>query len=465
VDAGNTEVALAKLNLKLISASPKEEFGEGNMAQAMKAIMDVFNWLQVKQSGDDIKIKMANKARNGGKIGRAPVGYLNVTAALDGHKVNTVITDPDRQHYIPMAFELWASGQYPNIESLQAELTRAGLRMPRTGKPISTQTLYSLLRDRYYLGYVEYDGIEYQGRHTPLIADLELFDRVQRIFDVHGGTGTRQRTHNHYLKGLVWCGRCGYRLIVQRAVGRHGGEYFYFICRGRQEGLCDLPSIPVEVMEAAVLTHYGEVLIMPAGWLPGFRSRVDEAVDTNHTLTDTLRQEYAKQLETLERKENYFLDLAAEEGGPKDKLRSKIDGIRELRADIQDTVERSEQQLSRGRDVFHAAIALLDRPQEAYAHGDEVVRAILNRAFFTKLYVDGGKIISHDAQEPFGDLHQVYRLDVARRSTVIQQRHIPGQTLKNQEGSPLLISADQGWSKPSMVELRGLEPLTLTLPV
>jgi len=74
VDAGNTEVALGKIGVKLISSSPKEEFGEGNMAQAMKAIMDVFNWLQVKQSGDDIQIKMGNKARNGGTIGRAPVG-------------------------------------------------------------------------------------------------------------------------------------------------------------------------------------------------------------------------------------------------------------------------------------------------------------------------------------------------------------------------------------------------------
>lgn len=70
VDAGNTEVALGKLNVKLVSA--KEEFGEGHMAEAMKAITDVFNWLQVKMSGQDIKVKMANKARNGGTIWPRP---------------------------------------------------------------------------------------------------------------------------------------------------------------------------------------------------------------------------------------------------------------------------------------------------------------------------------------------------------------------------------------------------------
>ena len=161
--------------------------------------MDVFNWLQVKQSGDDIKIKIGNRARNGGTIGQAKIGYLNTTTNVDGHKVNTVVPDPDRRHYIPMAFELWASGEYPNVDSLQAELTKAGLRMPRTGKPISVQRLYNLLRERYYLGHVEYDGIEYEGRHEALITE-DLFQRAQRVFDTHGGTGTRQRNHNHYLR-------------------------------------------------------------------------------------------------------------------------------------------------------------------------------------------------------------------------------------------------------------------------
>jgi hypothetical protein len=36
-------------------------------------------------SGDDIKTKKANKAHNGGTIGRAPFGYLNVTRSTSVH--------------------------------------------------------------------------------------------------------------------------------------------------------------------------------------------------------------------------------------------------------------------------------------------------------------------------------------------------------------------------------------------
>src|SRR5262249_24368516 len=151
-------------------------------------------------------------------------------------------------------FELFATGQYV-ITSLRAKLTEAGLRMPHNAQPIALQTLNSLLRDRYYIGYVTYKGIEYKGRHEALISE-ELFDAVHRVLDTHSGSGVRYRSHPHYLKGLLWCDRCKTRFIVQRAKGRRGGIYYYFFCRGRQDGICDHPYVPVEVMEKTVIQHY-----------------------------------------------------------------------------------------------------------------------------------------------------------------------------------------------------------------
>jgi len=205
VEAAVVKQQLDKLGVKLISA--KENFGEGYMAEAMEAVTDVFNWVQVRMNGEDIKTKMLNKAQNGGTNGRAKLGYLNTTVIIDGHKVNTIAVDEERAPYVRMMFELWATGHYPNMEQLQGKLTDAGLRMPATGKPISIQTLSKMLRDRYYIGYVTYKGVEYQGRHEPLVTE-ELFDRAQRVLDSHAGSGTRQRTHHHYLKGVVWCARC-----------------------------------------------------------------------------------------------------------------------------------------------------------------------------------------------------------------------------------------------------------------
>ncbi|TQM81267.1 hypothetical protein FHX81_3630 [Saccharothrix saharensis] len=50
-----------------------------------------------------------------------------------------------------------------------------------------------------------------------------------------------------------------------------------------------------------------------------------------------MRQQYARNLEELERKEDYLLDLAADQGRSKEKLRVKIDGIRAERSEIEST--------------------------------------------------------------------------------------------------------------------------------
>jgi site-specific DNA recombinase len=90
------------------------------------------------------------------------------------------------------------------------------------------------------------------------------------------------------------------------------------------------------------------------------RSAVDAAVLSNYELTDELREQYAKRLAALERKESYLLDLAAEEGWPKDVLRAKVPAIRQERYQIQDQLDHAEQQLDIGRDVFLKALNLLD---------------------------------------------------------------------------------------------------------
>jgi hypothetical protein len=111
---------------------------------------------------------MSQKAKNGSTVSTTKLGYLNVREEIDGRKVATVVTDPERAPFIRMAFELYATGKY-GFKSLQAALTEAGLRTrptrKRAAKPISMNALGLILRDKYYLGIVTYDGQEYPGRH------------------------------------------------------------------------------------------------------------------------------------------------------------------------------------------------------------------------------------------------------------------------------------------------------------
>jgi hypothetical protein len=58
------------------------------------------------------------------------------------------------------------------------------------------------------------------------------------------------RHHQHDLRGLLTCARCGARLQYTVVRGKAGGEFAYYVCsrRHRSEG-CDLPYIPAHELE------------------------------------------------------------------------------------------------------------------------------------------------------------------------------------------------------------------------
>jgi hypothetical protein len=190
----------------------------------------------------------------------------------------------------------------------------------------------------------------------------------------------------------------------------NGGTYFYFLCRGRQQKKCDHPYVPVDVMERAVEQHYRYAVILPEDLRAEVRDGVSSAISEHFELSDELRQQFTKQLDKLDRKERYFLDLAAEEGWPKDKLRTKITAIREEQQKITRQLDQATTQLDTGRQIFMCALDLLDNPYDLYRTGTETVRSILNRTFFPRLYIDGERVTSYELNEPFNVINEAYTI-------------------------------------------------------
>ena len=141
-DAALTKRVLSAMGVKLVSA--KEDFGEGYMGDAMEAMVDVFNEMQVRQSGEDIKQKLLHKAKSGGTTGRAKLGYINDRKDFDGRLVNTIAIDPQRAPLITWAFEQYATGEYSMIK-LAEMLAEQGLTTRKSSKWPERPFEYSLL--------------------------------------------------------------------------------------------------------------------------------------------------------------------------------------------------------------------------------------------------------------------------------------------------------------------------------
>lgn len=389
-DAGLTKRELRGLGVAILSVKdPTDDSPTGDL---MAHMVDGFNEYQSRVSGQDIAYKMEAKAALGGTPGKPPLGYLNVRETIDGREIRTIALDPERAPLVKMLFEQYDTGQrsFPKLCELA---TSAGLRSRPTrkypaGSPLSIRKIGQMLRDRYYLGYVTFNGTEYPGRHEALI-DTALFDKVQTVLYEEHGAGVRERKWNHYLKGLVWCGRCGRRLIIERAKSKTGRLYFYYLCLSRNEnGSCDLPRFAVTDVERTVAAHYATIAFTPAE-AARTRTGLASAAATDHSTTQTLRRNLKRERTRLDALENQIIELLGHPDWPTEKLTAKIQDIhvQRERIDVQLATDCTPR-LDQAAGIVTPFLDLLADPRGLYESLVDEDRRTLNTICFTRLTLD-----------------------------------------------------------------------------
>nr|WP_307333938.1 recombinase family protein [Microbacterium sp. SORGH_AS_1204] len=400
---------LKKRGVTLISAT--EQIDNTPEGQLMHGILATFNQYRSAADGADIAYKMGQKAKTGGTLGRAPIGYLNTLDRVDGREIRSVAIDPERAPFVKLAFELYASGTY-TLDDITTELADRGLRSrptaTRPAAPIVVSKVQRLLRDRYYLGEIEYKGETYDGRHEPLI-DPELFEKVQTLLDARNKSGERRIKNDHYLKGTIWCGRCRLedhvikRMILMRATGRNGGEYAYFFCRGVQDHTCDAPYSNVERVERAIEAHY-KTIRLSGEFIAAVKERLEAAIADKARAEQLLRQQLETQLRQLAVKEENLIDLAADGELPTARIKVKLHEIGRTRTKLTAQLDTVELDLSGGLAYINAHLELLADPQELYRRASDEMRRQLNQAFFGRIYVVNDEVIGDELTSPLVEL-------------------------------------------------------------
>ena len=116
--------------------------------------------------------------------------------------------------------------------------------------------MHRILACPYYKGIIVFNGVEYQGKHEPLV-DLEAWQQVQDVL-ASKANGEKQRGASPLLEGHHLCGHCGSRLCVSYAKGKLGKVYPYYFCLGRQQRrtTCMLKARPIELVEEEITEHY-----------------------------------------------------------------------------------------------------------------------------------------------------------------------------------------------------------------
>jgi site-specific DNA recombinase len=373
-----------------------------NAGRMMHAVMAGGSEYTSRNNGDEIRRKTLVKIQEGGTYGAAPLGYKNVG---EGGR-RWVDPDPQPFELLRWCFYAYATGEW-SVEALTDEannrglLSKGGPNTPR--KPLSPSTMHRRLSSPYYKGIVVYNGVEYQGKHEPLV-DAENWQRVQDILSSKR-QGLKQRRHHHYLKGTIWCGHCGSRLVVNYTRGKLGKRYPYYMCVGRQQRrtTCMLKARPISTVEDEIAEHYRLVQLNSQGVEEAARAVIDELA-AERSDTDQKRMSYETKLKRLEAERHKLLQAHYHDAVPLDLLKSEQARIAGEIASTRSALKGAVYDSERIEETAERAVSLLKNCHTTYEDMSPQERRLMNQAFFSKIWVTEDGVVGWEYQEPFASL-------------------------------------------------------------
>ncbi len=375
------------LGIRLISTSENIDQTPGGML--LHGIMSSIAEFYSLNLSNEVKKGMGEKARNGGCIGRAPLGYRNTTVDTEGGQAHIAALDTERADLVSWAFTAYAIGDY-TLKSLAAELNSRGLTVPATARlperPISIQSLHRLLSNPFYTGQVTYRGALYPGTHQAL-TDTQTFQRVQAVLSSKVN-GERTIHHPHYLKSTVYCGICGSRLIITEATPKQI-TYQYFVCLGRHSKKhpeCTFRATLTDLIEDEVEGLYQQIQFPPER-----RQALEQALRHQLAVMVQDTEQQLRQLTAtrhkLEHQQSKLLQAHYEDAISLDVLKREQHRITQNLNRTTQHIEALEHDLTDKEMLITQALDLAQHTATAYHQAPENIRRMLNQLFFDHVYL------------------------------------------------------------------------------
>lgn len=476
IDDVAISLALNKAGVTLVSTT--ENIDETPSGKLLHGIMATIAEFYSQNLASEAKKGMRQKAKAGGTPYKAPTGYVNSREVVDGREVRTVVVDEARAPLVCWAFEAYATGEW-SLRDIQCELADRGLRTPSTprmpARPLTVSNVAKLLANPYYIGLVTWEGVQYPGRHQPLIGE-ETFDAVQAILHSRRESGEKVRQHQHYLKGSLWCGYCGSRISFTQAQG-NGGAYDYFFCIGRtRRNGCGQPYVAARGVEIAVEQFYSSMTLTEQA-AETLRKLVHLHIDQAKALGQHEAEIQQKRLVELDSQRRRLLDAHYADAIPLDLFKEEQARIRREEQSARRLLETASYQFDKAARAVDTMLSRLTDCAWIYQDGNDLTRRLTNQALYEKIYLLDSRVAGVDLRQPIRDLladDLVERLEkesalrqspeltiVYERQHVMGRRERPHGVLPWESHTP--VSCGHGSNETLLVGPRGLEPRTSSL--
>lgn len=300
---------------------------------------------------------MESKLQKGWVPNLARLGYLN-------DRLNkTIVKDTERFDLVRKMWDLMLTGNY-TTRQIHDVMSKWGFttvqRKHRGGKPLSLSGLYSMFRSKFYAGIIQWNDLEYQGVHEPMIT-IDEYNRVQELLS-RKTLKPRAKRLEHAFTGVISCGECGAFVTAETKFKtiKSTGElrrYEYYHCTGKKKYIkCSQRYVIAE----GVLNEQIEKEILKITILPKFREWALEILNKSNDqeITDRTKVretqngalvEAQAQLDSLTKMR--YRDLITDEEFVKE--RNSLQSIvANLRQQLTETNDRTDSYLELTEKVF-----------------------------------------------------------------------------------------------------------------
>jgi site-specific DNA recombinase len=274
------EKRLRRAKVKLISIT--QQTGEDEAGQMLRNMLANFDEYQSKENGKNVRRSMVENAQQGFFNGsRAPFGYTAVKTDVKGRSGFKRKLEPNANEAeaVRTIFKLAIAGDAGEpwgIKRIATEMNRRGETY--RGKEWTKQMVWTLVTSTTYYGEHVFnrrdsrsgelrDDDDWVVTKIPPIVSKEDWDKAAalRAERAPGGNSEHRAAQSPtLLTGLAKCAHCGAGFVL---VSGKGGNYDYYRCGTRAykaSDKCDMPNIPMEELDAAVLNVVAEKILQPA---------------------------------------------------------------------------------------------------------------------------------------------------------------------------------------------------------
>ena len=262
-----------------------------SMGRLMLNVLLSFAQFEREVTGERIRDKIAaSKAKGMWMGGTPPLGYDVKDRKLIVNEAEAALVRDIFARYA----ETGSAAQLVRELQIEGHTTKVWVAQNgrrHEGKIIDQQCLFTMLRNRLYLGEITHKGQSFPGQHEPIVS-TELWAAVHAFVDGRKqGPRTRYKKEPALLTGLLYAPD-GQRMLPTYTQKKNGKRYHYYVpyLEKRQSAGAtydptrpNIGPLPASEIEAAVLAQVHKALQEPemivGVWQAGMALRERQEID------------------------------------------------------------------------------------------------------------------------------------------------------------------------------------------